>query len=103
MRGYSLGSLNRAPFFPGQPVRLDFEVLYQPVAGRWRLHGLSVRPTVSVPPPTAVVARSRKRRSRRRSRGPFREPSNRSVVPARALRAIPPTALRGGLAGSLGL
>jgi hypothetical protein len=42
--------------FPGQPVRLDFEMLYQPVAGRWRLYGLSVRPTVSTLPPTAVVA-----------------------------------------------
>jgi hypothetical protein len=32
-------------FFPGQPVRIDFEVIYQPVGGRWRLFGLSVQPT----------------------------------------------------------
>jgi hypothetical protein len=30
--------------FPGQPVQLNFEVLYQPVAGRWRVFGLSVNP-----------------------------------------------------------
>jgi hypothetical protein len=35
--------------FPGQPVRLDFEVIYQAVAGRWRLFGLSVQPTASAP------------------------------------------------------
>ena len=43
-------------FLPGQPLRLDFEVLYQPVAGRWRLYGLSLRPTASAPAPTAAIA-----------------------------------------------
>jgi hypothetical protein len=32
-------------FFPGQPVRVDFDVIYQAVEGRWRLFGLSVQPT----------------------------------------------------------
>ena len=32
-------------FFPGQPVRIDFDVIYQAVEGRWRLFGLSVQPT----------------------------------------------------------
>jgi hypothetical protein len=41
-------------FFPGQPVRLDFEVLYQPVAGRWRLFGLSLQPTPSAPPTASI-------------------------------------------------
>jgi len=36
-------------FFPSQPLRLNFEVVYQAVAGRWRLFGLSVRPTLAAP------------------------------------------------------
>lgn len=29
-------------FFPGQPQQINFEVLYEPVVGRWRLFGISV-------------------------------------------------------------
>jgi hypothetical protein len=32
-------------FFPGQPVRIDFEVHYQVVEGRWHVLRLSVQPT----------------------------------------------------------
>jgi hypothetical protein len=46
--------------FPGQPARIDFEVIYQAVAGRWRLFGLSVVPAASTPvaaaPPAAAPA-----------------------------------------------
>jgi len=42
-------------FFPGQPVRVDFEVLYQAVDGRWRLFGLSVQPTPVVPVAAATA------------------------------------------------
>jgi hypothetical protein len=38
--------------FPGQPLQINFEILYQPVAGRWRLFGLSVNAV----PPTATSA-----------------------------------------------
>ena len=30
-------------YFPGQPMRINFEVWYQAVAGRWRVFGLSVQ------------------------------------------------------------
>ncbi len=40
--------------FPGQPVRIDFELLFQPVAGRWRVFGLSVQPVSTAPAPTAA-------------------------------------------------
>ena len=48
-------------FFPGQPVRVDFEVIYQVVDGRWRLFGLSVQPTnvaavAGLPAPVAAKA-----------------------------------------------
>jgi hypothetical protein len=48
------GLLNIKGHFPGQPVRIDFELLFQPVAGRWRVLGLSVQPvstTAAAPAP----------------------------------------------------
>ena len=42
-------------FFPGQPVRIDFDVIYHAVEGRWRLFGLSVQPT-HVPPAAGLPA-----------------------------------------------
>lgn len=38
-------------YFPGQPLQINFEILYEPVGGRWRLFGLSVN---AVPPTTAA-------------------------------------------------
>ena len=34
-------------YFPGKPVRIDFDVVYQVVDRRWRLFGLSVQPSPS--------------------------------------------------------
>jgi len=48
------GMLRLKGHFPGQPVRIDFEVLYQPQQGRWQLFGLSVQPT-RVPANTAAA------------------------------------------------
>ena len=31
-------------YFPGEPVRIDFELLYQAVDGQWRLFGIAVQP-----------------------------------------------------------
>jgi len=36
-------------YFPGQPVQIDFDVLYQAVGGQWRLFGLAVQPVTSLP------------------------------------------------------
>lgn len=41
-------------WFPGQPLQIDFELLFQPVAGRWRLFGISVNPTVPKAPAAAA-------------------------------------------------
>ena len=43
--------------FPGQPVQINFEIVYQPVAGRWRLFGLSVRPVQAASAAPAVAAK----------------------------------------------
>jgi hypothetical protein len=61
------GMLRIKGAFPGQPVRIDFEVIYQPVDGRWRLFGLSVQPTsaapeaAAAPPPAAKPAPTAKK------------------------------------------
>ncbi len=34
-------------YFPGKPVQINFDLLYQVVDGRWRLFGLSVQPSRS--------------------------------------------------------
>jgi hypothetical protein len=36
--------LRLAGVFPGKTVQIRFDILFQPVAGRWRLFGLSVQP-----------------------------------------------------------
>jgi hypothetical protein len=36
------GMMRMAGFFPSVPTQVNFEVLYAPVGGRWRLFGLSV-------------------------------------------------------------
>jgi hypothetical protein len=33
------GMLHLKGYFPGKPVQINFEVLYQSVGGRWRLFG----------------------------------------------------------------
>ncbi|HET7851282.1 MAG TPA: hypothetical protein VFK91_00875, partial [Methyloceanibacter sp.] len=47
------GMLNIKGYFPTTPVQIDFEMLFQSVAGRWRLFGLSVQPTNAAPAPAA--------------------------------------------------
>lgn len=38
------GVLHLKGYFPGQPVRIEFELLFQAERGRWALLGLSVQP-----------------------------------------------------------
>lgn len=51
-------------FFPGQPQQINFEILYEPVAGRWRLFGISVAmaqaaPQARAPEPAPDALRTR--------------------------------------------
>jgi len=53
------GMMRMAGFFPSVPTQVNFELLYAPVGGRWRLFGLSVSfgqaaPTAPQPPPAAA-------------------------------------------------
>lgn len=48
------GMLHLKGYFPGQPVQIDFEVLYQAAGGSWRLFGLSVQPGIASPQPQSA-------------------------------------------------
>ncbi len=45
-------------FFPGQPTQLDFDLVYEPVDGQWRLFGIAVAesPAQTVATPSAGPA-----------------------------------------------
>jgi hypothetical protein len=40
--------LHIAGYFPGEPVQLNFGLIYEAVASQWRLFGISVNPAKSV-------------------------------------------------------
>jgi hypothetical protein len=46
------GRLHIEGFFPGEPVRIDFDLVFEPIANQWRLLGISVNPVKSaaIPP-----------------------------------------------------
>ena len=54
------GMLHLKGYFPGQPVQVNFEMLYQSVGGHWRLFALSVQPASSPSPPQSVSRRDRR-------------------------------------------
>ena len=49
------GVLSVSGFFPTTPERVNFELMFQPVRGQWRLFGIAVQ-TTPAPPPTAPAA-----------------------------------------------
>jgi hypothetical protein len=61
------GLMRMAGFFPSVPQQVNFEMLFAPVSGQWRLFGLSVNigqsgpiapqpPAAAAPPPAASAA-----------------------------------------------
>jgi hypothetical protein len=52
------GMLRLKGYFPGQPVQINFEMLFQAVGGRWRLFGLSVQPGPAVAAQPAPAAQN---------------------------------------------
>jgi hypothetical protein len=44
------GLLRLIGFFPSQPRRIQFEIIYQPVGGQWKLFGISVSLAAAAPP-----------------------------------------------------
>jgi hypothetical protein len=49
------GMLRITGFFPTSPERVNFDLIFQPVQGRWRLYGIAAN-TQRVPPPQAAPA-----------------------------------------------
>ena len=50
--------LHISGFFPGEPVQLNFDLIFEVVANQWRLFGISVNPTRSATAETAAPAAS---------------------------------------------
>jgi hypothetical protein len=44
------GMLHMAGFFPSAPLQVNFELLFEPEDGEWKIYGLSVNVSRSVPP-----------------------------------------------------
>lgn len=44
------GMLHMAGFFPSAPLQVNFELLFAPEDGEWKIYGLSVNVSKSVPP-----------------------------------------------------
>lgn len=40
---WSWGLLRLVGYFPTQPLQIQFEILFQPIDGQWRIFGLTVR------------------------------------------------------------
>jgi hypothetical protein len=61
------GLLQLVGFFPTQPRRIQFNIVYQPVSGQWRLAGLNVglvqaaanTPTAEAPPKPAETSKAK--------------------------------------------
>ena len=49
------GMIRITGFFPTSPDRVNFDLIYQPVQGKWRLYGIAAN-TQKAPPPQAVPA-----------------------------------------------
>ena len=49
------GMLRLKGYFPGEPIQLNFDLLYQVVDGRWRIFGLSVLPTTPTASPLGAT------------------------------------------------
>ena len=45
-------------FFPGEPVQINFDLIFEAVANQWRLFGIAVNPTRSASAETATPAPS---------------------------------------------
>ena len=52
------GMLHLKGYFPGTPVQINFELLYQVVDGRWRVFALSVQPANSTAQPPSVPGKA---------------------------------------------
>lgn len=50
------GRLYIQGFFPGEPVRLDFDLVFEPIGNQWRLLGLRVNPVKSAAIPPVAEA-----------------------------------------------
>ena len=48
------GRLHVKGYFHGEPVRIDFELVFEAVGGRWRIYALGVTPVAASAPVSAA-------------------------------------------------
>ena len=58
---HETGMLHLKGYFPGKPVQINFELIYQAVDGYWRLFGLSVQPASASDAPRSGVSKKKAR------------------------------------------
>ena len=61
------GRLHINGYFPGEPVRIDFELVFEAVVGRWRIYALSVTPVAA---PATVSAAPAPKKAPPKADGP---------------------------------
>ncbi len=71
----SSGLMRMAGFFPSVPQQVNFELLFAPVEGQWRLFGLSVNvgqaaPVAPTPPPAPPPAAAKQPPAKGEVKGP---------------------------------
>lgn len=87
----SNGLLHLAGFFPSVPSQVNFELLFAPVDGRWRVFGISVTigsasPAAPLPPPVPAVPPPQ---AKPESKGESRHGTKRANPPRTAPKADP--------------
>lgn len=87
----SNGLLHLAGFFPSVPSQVNFELLFAPVDGRWRVFGISVTigsasPAAPLPPPVPAVPPPQ---AKPESKGDSRHGTKRANPPRTAPKADP--------------
>jgi hypothetical protein len=74
------GMMRMAGFFPSVPTQVNFELLYAPVGGRWRLFGLSVSFGQAAPaapqPPAAAPPAAQPKEKAPQAQAPPRAPKS---------------------------
>src|SRR5262245_24267990 len=78
------GLMRMAGFFPSVPTQVNFELLYAPVGGRWRLFGLSVsfgQAAPAAPQAPALAAPQVEPKEKRTPQGQAAPPAAKSAAP----------------------
>jgi hypothetical protein len=87
------GMIRITGFFPTEPERVNFDVVYQPVQGKWRLFGIAVETGALQPPPGVAQPPQRSPATPSAQEKPTEDTdTEKPPVPARKAKAKPKAA-----------